>query len=394
MFYSNKHKHYFAAGQIYCFVRIVDALLDLFKIARKSPPVGKPNRILISNAAHLGDVVIATAVIPVIKELYPQARIGFLVGSWSKNIVAGHPDVSWIHTSDHPKISRSKEGKLVKYFQYFRQKRKTLHDIREVGYDVAVDLYPCFGNTIPLLWQAGVPVRIGYTSGGFGALLTHSLDWHNENKHVAAYHLALLGFIGGREELHGQLLKYDIPQCHLGTVGTNTKGNYLLFHMGAGAIHKNWLPEKWRILALRLVNEGWQIVFTGSGVEENNDIEFVAKGIDNCLNLCGKLNWSEFVETIRNARIVVSVDTVAGHIAAALKRPIIVLANGVTNINHWRPLGEKVSVISHPLECENCLKPDGCIGMDCIRNIEVDVVYAALLRFAYSENDHSPFKIN
>jgi heptosyltransferase-2 len=53
----------------------------------------KLNRILLVNPAHLGDVVISTALIREIKQKFPECKIDFLAGEWAVPILKGHPGI-------------------------------------------------------------------------------------------------------------------------------------------------------------------------------------------------------------------------------------------------------------------------------------------------------------
>jgi len=50
-----------------------------------------PRRILVANTAHLGDLVLATSVLPALKSAHPEAEIGFLCGGWNQPLAEGHP---------------------------------------------------------------------------------------------------------------------------------------------------------------------------------------------------------------------------------------------------------------------------------------------------------------
>jgi hypothetical protein len=67
-------------------------------------------KILIANGAHLGDIVLATSVLPALKQRFPGAQLGMLVGSWSRPVIDQHPLLDWIHTVDHWKASRACGG--------------------------------------------------------------------------------------------------------------------------------------------------------------------------------------------------------------------------------------------------------------------------------------------
>ncbi len=153
-----------------------------------SPAVRK---LPISNWAHLGDVLIAGSLIRPLQTHLPEVEIGFLSGSWNRAAIESLSGVRWLHVVDHWRLSRRPEGLRCKVCRYLADRARALAEIRSVGYDAAIETYQFFPNTCSLLWQAGIPIRVGYTSGG-GPLLTHRLRWIPADRHIAAYHQELL----------------------------------------------------------------------------------------------------------------------------------------------------------------------------------------------------------
>ena len=88
-----------------------------------------PKRILLVNGAHIGDVVIATSLLPVLKRAFPNAEIGFLTGTWSHAVVHDHPDVSHTHCVDHWRMNRQIPGFLAKRVHYWKTRRRALQEI-------------------------------------------------------------------------------------------------------------------------------------------------------------------------------------------------------------------------------------------------------------------------
>lgn len=336
----------------------------------------------------MGDVVIATSILPVFKKAFPEAKIGMLVGSWALQVIKGHPQIEWIHVVDHWKINRAKKNIFSKYKNYIKTAKEALKEIKKINYDVAVDLYSFFPNNIPLLYRAGIPVRIGYKSGGFGPLLTHALDWQ-PGKHEAEYHADLLRFLGitkfdslkpnlppvspkAEKELADFLTLYDLK-----------KKSYIVMHPGAGSKIKEWPVEKWRELLNLLEPQNKKIIITGVA-SENELIEKIISGFPNCINACGKLSWQGFVALIKNALFLYSVDSVAGHIAAAVDTPGIIIASGINDMNRWRPYNKLIKVISNNIPCAPCFKNSGCSNMICLNEIMIREVF----HFGVPENEN------
>ena len=109
-----------------------------------------PKRILILNGAHIGDIVISTSLLPVLRSAYPKAQIGFLAGSWAKMVVEKHPYVDLVHYVDHWWHNRDHRSFLAKLLHFYRTRSMALHDIRKARYDMAVCIYPFLSA---ILWN-------------------------------------------------------------------------------------------------------------------------------------------------------------------------------------------------------------------------------------------------
>ena len=363
-----------------------DAVLDLLPRSRAGAPPA-PRRLLLSIGGHLGDAVIATSVLPVLRAAFPGVRIGVLAGPWQRPVVEGHPDVEWVHTAEHWKLDRSGAPMTRRLLRHRHSSRAALAEIRAVGYDTAVETYPYFPNRVPLLWRAGIPVRIGYDSAGFGRLLTHALPWSDTDRHVADYHLDLLRVLAP--------LPADLaPACSLPHLVSPPAGGgggeYVVVHMGGGAALKEWPAEKWRALLERLSARGARVLLTGSGEGQERDAALAARGLPGVESLAGKLGWKAFAACVAGARLVVAADTVAAHLAAAAGVPAVVVATGINNPHHWRPLHPSAVVLTRPVPCAPCHRSRGCEAMTCVRGVEVDEVLAAASRFLAADAPARP----
>ncbi len=370
-------------------LRGVDVVLSLC-LRSYSPNLSlnqSPRRILLANSAHLGDVVILSSVLPVLKKAFPEAKIGLLIGSWSLPVVQGNSMIDWVHTVDHWKLNRSDGSMWQKLKRYWRTRRAALDEIRNTGYDVAVDLYSYFPNFIPLLWQTGIPVRIGYISGGFGPLLTHPLRWRNLNQHVSSYHADLLQMLP-IDKKYFEKLHYFLPpidhsfeeEADSFLREASVDPAYIIIHMGTGERLKEWPVEKWHILSKKLTANGYSLVFTGYGSRESENARLVTAGLSNCVNLCSKLNWGAFVSIVKKSRLVICVESLAGHIAAAVDTHCVLIRSGMTNYYHWRPMSGLCQILMRPVSCAPCYRSRGCATMDCVRDVRPDDVYSVALK--------------
>ena len=110
---------------------------------------------------------------------------------------------------------------------------------------------------------------------------------------------------------------------------------YIVLHMGPSNI-RGWVPEKWLLLAAALKDQGYDLVVTGGAGEEMEAARILSEKIK-VRDLTGRLSWQQFVATVANATAVVTIDSVAGHVAACFSVPTVVLTAGRQRISLWRP---------------------------------------------------------
>jgi ADP-heptose:LPS heptosyltransferase len=346
-----------------------DHALSILPALRSPRPIpSEPRRIVVSNTAHFGDVVNATVVISPLKILFPQAEIGFLTSSWARPVIENHPDIKYVHTFDHFLLNRSRISKWSKLNQHVLSASRALREIRSLKYEIAIDTYHFLQNAIPLLWLAGIPIRIGYTSGGFGPLLTHPIPWISKDRRLVDYHVDLLEPLGlSQSERRMARLTVVVPRVETPALPRQ----YLVLHPGTGAGFREWQIDKWCELAAKLQNTGYKIVLTGSGSHEAEVNARIKQFVPAAIDLSSQLSFAQFVRIIQGARLLVGVESLAGHLAAVSATPSVLIYSGTVNRAQWRPFSEHSEVVTWDVPCAPCFRTNGCDGMECIRNVTV-----------------------
>ncbi len=340
-----------------------------------------PHRILVLNGAHLGDVVITTSIIPVLRSAYPNSEIGFLVGSWAAVAIQGHNEIANIHIADHWWHNRSSTNRFSKYFKYRKTRKVALKEIRDIGYDLALCVYPFYlPDFMDLAFEANIPNRIGFDVSLYSSLATVTVNVpQNPFVHQGEIQTEVLKplalakeyFLHRRSVLPMSTEKSEIEVCQLLNISKIDDLDYVVIHIGTGDPKREKSRQFWRNLATSLSQE-FCVLFTGHGIKEEESILSIIQGLDNCINACNKLSWSGFVAAVRHAEILYGVESMAGHVAAAVGTPCIVTYSGAAGVGRWRPFGEGAIVMSNHLPCAPCKLPWGCETMDCMRDISSD----------------------
>ena len=357
---------------------LVDSLCWLVArcASRVQPPraaLFEVKRVLLVNPAHMGDVVISTAAIRRLKDARADIRIGFVVGSWAKLALEGHPGVDKLYVVDHWRLNRSQAPRLVKLWRHWNTWRQARIAIKRDGYDLGILLNSFAPNLAPLMWFANVPVRVGYVSVGAAPLLNMVLPKPASTQPEQSIQLKLLETCGfdGRSESWLAVSGGAIDQL----AAWHIRVPFVVLHPGTGNPAKAWLPERWMVLARYFRDQGLHVVLTGQGAVENDLAHRIADD-SGAQNLVDRLKWQDWLALLAKADLVVGVDSVVGHVCAAMARPFVGVYSGIGAVARWAPTGERVLVLTKPMPCSPChTRP--CRERACITAVTVDDVQKA-----------------
>lgn len=331
-------------------LRATDVLCGLAP-ARGSSQVeaDRVREVLVAVGGHIGDAIIATAFLARVQRAFPGARIGVLTASWSRHIFEGHPRVARVHVRDHWRHERRAGSWMRRLGASLFTARRARAEIARQAYDVAMDLSPYWPNAAVLLWRTGIPVRVGFTSGGRGALYTHPVDW-TPGRHASDDHLHLLHQVA--PTVDGGAARYELPPSDgVFPAALAHVPDYVVLHVGAGHPLKEWPLDRWIEVARRVDAAGVPVVITGRGPRQATMTREIARHVP-VVNLCDALDWRGFRAVIEGARVVLTVDTVAGHLAAAVGTPCVVVMAVLDDARRWRPVGERVAVVPYRVYSE------------------------------------------
>lgn len=373
---------YFARGIIpYTYLYTVDLITkSLLKNERINFDF-EPKKILLCNSAHLGDCLLTLTLIPKIKKIYPNIKIGILTGLWNKEIIEIANNIDYVHYVEHWKLNRKNINLVSKFTLYFLTFKNALKEIKKISYDVGIDFYPFFPNSSLLLYLSGIPIRVGFTSGGFGELYTHKVDFVYQKRLIVEYFIELLSIINPEflkfkaKDYIQSVLKTseDCKNFLLKKYGLTNHG-YIIIHPCSGSSIKIFPNEK-IINLISAINKhtSIKIVLTGYGPYEEEYNNKISNVFYNVLNLTSKLSIKDLVCLYNGAKLFIGVDSFAGHLASILGVKNVILYNGVLDSEIWKPIGENSFVVYPHIDCAPCYKKKGCYNMHCF-NLDVERV--------------------
>jgi ADP-heptose:LPS heptosyltransferase len=355
-------------------------------IACKLAPVkpqeaaSEPHSVLVSQGGHLGDLIMTLPMLHWLRVNRPNARIGLLVGSWSKPMLPSISELyDQVHFADHFMLNRSNLSRFAKIKEHRRTWKSAAEDLRRAGYDLAFEAFPFFPNNIPLLRASGIPTRVGFTSGSWSPLLTRCVAWTHAPRHVSDYPRDLLRALFSDENLKAPFSAY-YPRSSANI--QPVEGEYVVVHTGTGNAIREWDERRWCELVDRLLASGERVVLAGAGRTEAERSSRIAEMNRGALNLTNKLSWDEFVGLIANAKHTICLESSSAHLSASFGRPTTTIMPGINMAAQLGPYGPHAAAVTHPTPCAPCYLTLGCDAMSCIRDVSVTDVERAFRREA------------
>jgi ADP-heptose:LPS heptosyltransferase len=384
-------------------VRVLGAPGAWSATKRSKQPLSNAPCVLGIRPDHLGDLVLTTPVLHALKQHVPNAQITMMIGPWSSEIVARHPDIDRVQTCPFPGFQRAPQKALAPYVLLLTVAKL----LRRSRYDLAINLRPDFWWGAALVYLARIPRRIGYALEPGKPFLTEALPFHSP-EHAAVSNLRLVS--AALEALdHVPLEEPYAPERYplqfiptveeqswatkrLSSEGIDPETPFVVIHPGTGAAVKLWRTEAWAKSADALTKSKlWpvplHIILTGSR-NERPMLEEVARDMTSPAIIVTDATIGQLAALLGRAQLVLAVDNGPAHIAVAQGTPTVELF-GPTDYRIFGPWGveEKHVVIASTQRCPGCpaipcgrldFPPEELPAHPCVRLISEQQVLAAI----------------
>jgi len=331
---------------------------------------------------QLGDVLMTTPALRALRESRPGRRVTLLTSPSGAAVTPLVPVIDDVIVYDAPWVKATAPRRDS------RPEYEMADRLRRAGFDAAVVFTVYSQNPLPaafLCYLADIPLRLAHCRENPYQLLT---DWVKDPgpdrlvRHEVRRQLDLVATVGCRAADERMALHVPEPARErverlLADCGIDRGRPWAVVHPGATAPSRRYPPEGFAEAARRLArDEGWQIVFTGSG-DEGPLVEQVRAlmGAGSC-SLAGRLDLAGMAALLALAPLLIANNTGPVHMAAALGTPVVDLY-ALTNPQHT-PWETPHRVLFHDVPCKYCYKsvcPEG--HHDCLRRVPPEAVVRA-----------------
>lgn len=338
-----------------------------------------PRRILIIRLSAIGDIIMASGLLPALRDLWPDAQIGWLAESAQADLLRHNPRLDRLHLV--PRGSWRLLRQAGQYRTLAGEIWALVHELRAERYDLALDLQGLLKSGI---WArlCGAVRRIGLGSReGSQLLMTEVIPRVMDDPRISKEYRDLAARLGARPERF--ILDIPAPEAARGRArslldAAGVRGPFAVLAPFTTRHQKHWFDERWAELAERLRPRHTPVLLGGPGdVARAAVIETLANGA--LINLTGQTTLIECAALIKDAALLIGVDTGLTHLGTAVATPTIALfGSTMPYLDTTRADG---LVLYEPRACSPCHRRPTCGGrFDCMRAHTVDAVLASVTR--------------
>ncbi len=370
------------------FLRIPFALFDAIQHPFVQRAWNCPRSIVVIKPCCLGDLLMTTPLLDVIRHNYPDATITYVAGTWSKVVVEHVPAVS--NVIDCGTVGIAGHYTLRNYLLL------ALH-LRRKHFDLAFVL-----DRSPMLtllpWLANVPRRVGPDSLGRGFSLTDRVTVSSSPEHLqhqADIYLDLahaLKLVVNHPYM--RFVPTEAEQQHVPFAPDNSHLLVAVF-IGGGSnpgmelTAKRWPIERYREIVYKLVHERNAQVLLIGGPDDAALNSLLLHNLNvpegSVLNLAGETNFGESAALLQRCKLFIGNDSSPMHLAAAVNIPVIAIF-GPTSPQEYGPYPlddpQHIALWRNPKgrPCFFLGKMQPCADCTCMQSVTIADVWDAVQR--------------
>ncbi len=340
--------------------------------------VQTPKNILIVRPSAIGDIAMASSLLPPLAQGFQGARITWLLEPAMRAILAENDCVDQLLLWPKAEWRRlSKEGRWIQLLRQIVDFRRTL---RREKFDLVLDAQGLFRSRF-LSWLSGAPTRIGFDSKEPGRfLMTRVISRGGDSDRMGSEYLCMLQEIGLETGPFHQCLDVgceDEKQAAEALEALSVNGPFVAVAPFTTRPQKHWFEERWSELGKQLhIELGWPMLLLGGPADQEAAGEICAAAPGVVSSLAGGLSLSASMAVVKRAALVIGVDTGLTHMGPAFARPTVALFGATCPYLHTSRSNTRV--LYHKLTCSPCRRKPTCDGAYyCMQDITVGEVVCA-----------------
>lgn len=345
-----------------------------------------PRRILIIRLSAMGDIIMASGLIPALRSLWPDAHIGWLAEEAHAGLLQDHPRLDRLHRLPRGRWRQLRQSGRIR--ELAGDIGAFVRALRAERYDLALDLQGLLKSGV---WArlSGAGQRIGLGSReGSQWLMTQVIPRAMDDPRIGKEYRDLavrLGAVANSFAMDIPVPEAARQRARALLAEAGVRGDYAVLAPFTTRPQKHWFDERWAALANRLEPRLTPVVLGGPGDQARAE-DLLAMTGGRAVSLAGATSLPDCAALIEPAALLIGVDTGLTHLGLALRTPTVALFGSTAP--YLDTTRENGLVLYVPRDCSPCHRRPSCGGQfDCMRAHTVESVLAGVARLPPSSPD-------
>ncbi len=305
------------------------------------------NKVLIIQTAFLGDVILTTPLIEVVKEEMPDSQIDLLTIPNSRNVIESNPSLRQVIIFDKKGRDRGWRG---------------LHRLGQLliknNYSLCLTPHRSWRSAY-LTHCTGAPIRIGFDNSAWSSVFTHQIKYKSDC-HEIVRNLSLLEPLGIKTVQRLPVIyptiedRQTVDSLLKKIVSEESRPN---FAIAPGSIWptKRWPTQYFKTVTERLIAHGFHIFFIG-GREDTYLCEKIVVDLKHCTLLTGKLSLRQTFQLLQSCgKGLLTNDSAPLHLGMAAAIPVFAVFGATVPEFGFAPFGKNGYIFENQeISCRPC----------------------------------------
>lgn len=356
-----------------------------------SAPHPEPRKILVVRLSALGDIVMASGLIPALQTRFPDAEISWVCEPVCAPLLQHNPRLKQVIVWQRGEWQALLKAK--RYLDLWRAVKAFRARLKAEQFDLVLDGQGLLKSGL-VAWFTGAPRRVSIIAREGSHRLVHEVATPPQGADpvMGSEYRFLAHYLGAPSEsfVHdlavGEVQRTRAREVLGDRLKTAWAGELIPRPLVVLAPfttrpQKHWVEANWSELGRQMLARGLQPVVLG-GPADREAAERICVGQARLINLAGALKLDESVALIADAQLLVGVDTGLTHMGSALRIPTVALFGSTRPYREGPQVGgvSRTRILYDNLPCSPCRRRPTCNGaFTCMTGLTTERVLQAAI---------------
>lgn len=331
------------------------------------------NKILIIRLSSIGDIVLSTPLIRLLRKKFPSAQIDFVVKKEFSELLKFNPHLTNLIEFD------ASNG--------FKELLRLRYQILKERYDLIVDIHNNLRSVFLRTLSGAMVLKVDKRVFKRLLLVKFKINLYKNIIPVAERYIETVSQLSIKNDNQGLELfvPNDVIEVAKSKIDFSDSERYIAIAPSAKHQTKRWLPERFAEVGDRLSEKFNAKIILMGGKEDEQICKLVESMMKNKpINICGKTSLLESAGILSLCEMLITNDSGLMHIGSAMKTKVVAIFGSTVKEFGFFPYGTKSIVVEKPIPCRPCshIGREKCPKkhFKCMMEIQVDDVYNACVK--------------